>query len=324
MSDANAPAPPSSGAQAPPEAAPKPAEATPPSEPRKHKLTVRGAEVQLTDAEYVDLIKETYGEGGVKEIGQLSRAAREEMRKIGSTKKEIDAFLADLDDPKKLIAGLARRKFGGDVSKARAYVEAGYAYDIDERNTPEEKKLESRVEALKREEQEILAQRAARDEQARADAAVPQFAKMFNAALGAAGVTTANERIRSRMIADMARDVGAEWGDCRTEEERSLLVRETAKAIAERYEDGSLEGLEHLPDAKRQAAIAKLLPSDGGKLLELLGEERMRAIRAADVARTKARNANGQFSGEAAPPKPKPVTNGERKPYASDFDFGKR
>lgn len=307
--------------KAPPPKAPADASASAPPPSPRVKI---GAE-EVDPVAFINELREAIGEENLPNVRNLSKIVRQKVGQLGAKEREIVTFLQETEDPKKLLAGLSRRL--GSPEKARALIEEAYALDIEERNTPEDKRVESRIEKLKREEQELLQRQ--RDRQTQQEAATFQrsFGSAFKAELAAVGVAPKDPRMLARLVAEMAGHVGGELGNVsldeqgrlRLSEEQRLLLREAASAVGAWYRDGSAEAFGDLPGEKRTEIVKTSLKSlDGEGLYNLLGEELMRKLRAYDLARVKARNGNGQFQ-QGTREQPPPPSSPRRKMNMDEF-----
>lgn len=317
----NAPAAPS-GEQTPPPAETKAGE-TPPKEspkeaapaPRKHKLTIDGAERELADAEIVDTLLEALGPDGFRNVGQLGQAARRKVAELGKKERDLLEAVGDIKDPKRAFA-LIERVHGRDV--ARSLAEEWYARDLEERQLKpderEERTRKQRIEELRAEEEKLSRSKAERERVAQAEQMQPQFQKMFETALSAAGAEP-----DPLLIAEMARYVEAEFETVTTREALDLLVIEAAKAAICDTDERATRRFPKLGKDKRAVLLREALKSaTPDELAELLGEEGIRGFRKWDVERTKKA---GKPEAPAAPPRTAGGQFTERKKIPIDEYF---
>lgn len=282
---------------------------------RKWRLQVDGGEEETDDAGLLAALIEAHGEDGLRNITQLSKSARRGKGEVEHQKRQLMEAVSDLRDPNRRWALL--EKLVGGREKLRTELEDFYARDLEERQlAPEEREkrsLGSDLEKLRREKAELereKRERAMAEQQAQL---VPQFQRDFTAALQQAGAES-----DPLMIADMAKYVEAEIGSVRTQAEYEQLVREAARAVAREHDGRVVQRFPKLAADKRAATLRDALKGmSASEIIDLLGEDGVRAFRKADVERVKGKVAPGRQP-MTAPSRP---SNGQRQKQSLDDFF---
>jgi hypothetical protein len=268
----NAPAAPS-GQQAQPTAeqvdiAQRPGETKAETAKRLWKLQVGGREEEVDDAGMLSALIEAHGEDGVRNIGQLSKAARRKMGELSHVEKELRAAADDLKDPRKAFA-LVERIHGKKA--ARAFMEEHYAgYLEEDAMAPEEREkrsLSREIEAMRREKEALENEKRERESATRTQQAQRQIGQQFRTALGEVGLD-ASPYVMARMAA---------LAEAQMADGVPFDARELAREVAQEYEGGEV------------ASLLKKLASNPEKLAKVLGPEGMRALRQHDIASVKAK-----------------------------------
>lgn len=249
---------------------PKPGE-TAAQAARRWKLQVEGREEEVDDAGLLQSLLETHGEEGLRNIAQLSKAARRKMGELSHKEKQLLAAAEDLKNPKARWSLLERIAGGRD--KLRAELEDWYAGDIEERQlSPEARRLRELETKLSRYEAEEKRKREEAEKAAEA-----QQQQQLQRSLG-------------QQFSQALRQIG---------EEPDAVALAQMAFIAEQHaaSDGSFDPLEVAREWQRDYTDGRIAQrirrhaSDPEKLVKLIGEDAVRALRQYDVQRVKAKQA---------------------------------
>lgn len=239
----------------------------------RRKVKIDGREVEVDDREIPAWLREAAGEEEALSTYRLRAAAQARMKEAAELRKQSEAIMGRLKGDSMVEALLELH--GGDAAKVDAAMERYYAQRLREAEmTPEQRekaKLEReladmRAERKRADEERQAAERARmRDEYAkRWQAEFPEAAKAAKLPWGKGTAKRMVAHAREAMAAGLEIDP-------------AQIARDVAAEIREEW-----------------AALHGEMDVDG--LLDIIGEERMRAIRARDVERLKAAQA------PAAPP----------------------
>lgn len=261
---------------------------------RRWKLQADRGEVEMTDAEVVDALRETLGEDGFKNTAQLARLVRRKLSEVGAKEAQIREAVEDIKDPRRLKQLLGR----AHGPNARKVLEDMLYEEIEQAQMdPKERAARAKETDLERREREINERERKwkeRESAGQVQALQQSLGKTFASALREVGLEPTAE-----MIADMAK-LGE--GEEALLDPRSLphLAREFAAQVKRAHEG-------------RVSSHLQRLIKDPAKLIEALGPEGMRALRAADVQRAKAAGATvGRGAAPNAARKPPPAEKTRR------------
>lgn len=254
----NAPAAPT-GQQAPPVAAAD----------RKLPVIIDGKRVEMTRREYADYLANDAPEDDVVSTYRLRAAAQARMKEAAEQRKAIDAQIARIKDPEQMMSALIEHH-GGNQQAIDAAIEKYYRQRLAESElTPEQRemaKLRAENERHKSEAQKRQEAAQAQRKQALTQKAAQEYRTSFVAAIEATKLPKTPATMR-RMAAHAEAALAA--GVQRSAAEIAADVREEMRAEWAELHGG--------------------MDDDG--MLELLGEERLKRIRARDVERLKAQQA---------------------------------
>lgn len=230
---------------------------------RRWKLQVEGREEEVDDAGLLAALIEAHGEDGVRNIGQLSKATRRKMGELTHREKELREAAEDLKDPRRALA-LFTKLHG---PRARAAFEEWYADQLEEQQlSPDQRELRQ----LRSEREQWQREKRAREEaenaertKAETQRAQQTIGRQFSQALSEVGLDPT-----PHVMARMAALAEAELADV-----GSFDPRELAREVVKEYEGGEVAGL------------LRKLAKNPAKLVEMLGEDGVRALRQHDVQR---------------------------------------
>lgn len=243
-----------------------------PAAPVKRKIVVNGAALEVDDVP--QWLADSIGEDGALSLRRLRAAGHTSMQEAARLRAETEATLESLKSPEQMMAKLLSLH-GNDPSAVDRAIEAYYTQRLREQEmTPEQREL-AQLRREREESQKTRAQQEAEAKAARSKAVREEYAtkarEALPGALQAAGLphtkavvqrvaAAAQEAIRS------GEDVDAVMGD---------MAR-----IARSVKAEMLEEWRELHGAMDPEALAGLL-----------GDEKLKALRARDVERLKAAQA---------------------------------
>jgi hypothetical protein len=260
----------------------------------KRKVKIDGREVEVDSKELPAWFREAAGEEEALSTYRLRAAAQARMKEAAELRKQSEAVIGRVKNPEQMMDALLELHDGKQDAVDRA-VEAYYAKRLRESEmTPEQRELEQ----YRRREADRTRQEQERVEQQRQQEAArlrEQYAKQWQAEFPEAAKGSKlpwSKPIAARMVqhARAALEAGEQV-------DAKAIARDVAAELREEWE--AIHG-----------------SADDDALLGLIGEERMKRIRARDVERLKAaqmpptpppatreqspqpRNENGQFASQ--------------------------
>lgn len=291
--------------------------ATPPSSSK-----VKIGEREIDPHEWFKEVRESVGDENVVRVDGLAKNLRRLVTEAGMSKKELAEARADLAQGR--IHEVLARVLGSE-DKADAALEEALGRRLQHKGKPKDVQerdlVKTELEQLKAERERYQSEARERTIVAQAAKAQENFSKQFTASLVAAGVDPEDLKENPAMLGEMVAHVQPEFRADMTRDEFALLLSESARAVARRWNEHPEKRFGKLPAEKRKALIvAHLATLDGAALAEILGDEGARKFRAYDAARVRERQSNGQFAQKAVPAS-KPTNgaaNAEKSPVHVD------
>lgn len=274
----------------------------PKAEPWRRKVKVHGREIEVDDKEIPQWLRDAAGEDEALSLYRIKTAGMTSLKEAAEQRKQADAIMSRLKGDSMVDALLELH--GGDAAKVDAAMERYYAQRLREAEmSPQEREharlqreiaeMQQRKEAEQRERQEAEHARRKQEYAQRWQAEFPEAAKAAKLPWG--------KGTARRMVAHAREALAA--GE---QIDPQQIARDVAAELREEWH--ALHG-----------------EADDDSLLELIGDERMKRIRARDVERLKAQQAPA-----APPPAPRNPETGQfqrkadERPMSTRDFFAKR
>jgi len=292
----SSPGTPAGGAPPPTTAtAPSGQQAAPPAVPRaqqKIKTRVAGQESEMTRAEIAAWLAEHADDGELRSLHELRRGGHMRLQTAAERARQSETALARIRDPGQLMDALIEIN-GGNQAAIDAAIEAHYRKRVAEAEMNPDQRKAAQLEAENRRLREESERRAEADRRAEFDRIKTEtrerYRREFNTAADAAGVKLTRELLE-------------------------VMVPIAQRALKAGHPMSGVEVLNEARARIRQQIEEHVSGMDDDALLDFLGEERMKRIRARDVARLEQQRAAA--AGTVTPPVSSP-TRGADGRFAS-------
>lgn len=279
-----------------------PAANEPPPKP-KRAIVVNGQTREVDDVP--DWLVDGIGEDNALSLRRLRAAGHTAQQEAARIRQEAESRLARLKNPDSVMDGLMEL-YGGNAEAIDAAMERFYTQRLREQEmTPEQRELQQ----LRKQRDEQLKSRA--QQEAEAKAAQSKAVREEYAAKARAALPDALKSVGLPHTKAVVQRIAAHARQLIESGEDADRVMTNMASVARSVKAEMLEEQRELYGSM-----------DGASLAELLGEEKLRALRAHDVERVKAAQAaaapvvrapDGRFSSPAA------AANGEPKVGLQEF-----
>jgi hypothetical protein len=259
--------------------APATGQQAPPAQERKVPVIIDGKRVEMTRREMADYLANDAPEDDVVSTYRLRAAAQARMKEAAEQRKAVEAQIARIKDPEQMMSALVEHH-GGNQQAIDAAIEKYYRQRLAESEmTPEQResaKMRAELEKYRGAEEQRKEAAAAQRKTQLMQKAASDYRKSFGEAIESAKLPATPATMR-RMAAHA----------------EAALVAGVQRSAAEIAADVRAEM------RQEWAELHGGMDDDG--MLELLGEERLKRLRARDVERFKAAQAAAVPAAPAAP-----------------------